>query len=246
VFVQNLYHNFVAPCANFMSRYIDEQTGLPHASYDLWEEKFLTSTYTTCTVIAGLETAAKLATLVEQPDDAIKWKHAAEGIRNNLDKLYHQDGYFVKGFLLQEDGQLEYDNTLDISSLYGPYMFAGLPLDDPRLTSTAEHIEKRILNTSPSGGVLRYEQDGYFLTKRQFAGNPWIVSTLWLSQYYATVKQTDKAQQLLDWALARTLPSGALSEQFDPETGAPLGVTPLVWSHAEMVNTILDLSKYSS
>jgi len=33
-----------------------------------------------------------------------------------------------------------------------------------------------------------------------------------------------------------------LSEQFDPETGAPLGVTPLVWSHAELVNTLLDLA----
>ena len=33
---------------------------------------------------------------------------------------------FVKGFLLQEGGELEYDNTLDISSLYGPYMFANL------------------------------------------------------------------------------------------------------------------------
>src|SRR6185312_8688673 len=129
VFIQNLYHTFIAPCANFMCRFIDEQTGLPHASYDLWEEKFLTSTYTVCTVIAGLETAAKLATVIEQPDDAVRWKRTAESIRDNLDKLYHADGYFVKGFLLQENCELQYDNTLDISSLYGAYMFAGLPLD---------------------------------------------------------------------------------------------------------------------
>jgi GH15 family glucan-1,4-alpha-glucosidase len=245
-FVENLYQTFVVPCAGFMSRFIDEQTGLPHASYDLWEEKFLTSTYTVCTVIAGLETAAKLANLVDQPDDAVRWQKAAEGIRNNLDKLYHQDGYFVKGFLLQENGELRYDNTLDISSLYGAYMFAKLPLDDPRLKNTAEHVEQRLLNTSPICGVLRYEHDNYFLTKPQYKGNPWVVSSLWLAQYYATIGQADKAAALLEWSLQRELPSGALSEQFDPETGAPLGVTPLVWSHAELVNTILDLSKPKS
>ncbi len=242
-FIANLYHSFIVPCANFMSRFIDEATGLPHATYDLWEEKFLTSTYTVCTVIAGLQTAAKLAKIVDAPDDAIRWERAASGIRQNLDKLYHADGYYVKGFLLQENGELVYDNTLDISSLYGPYMYAGLPLNDERLTSTARHIEERIVNTSPSGGVLRYENDNYFLTKRQFIGNPWIVSTLWLAQYYSGTGQTDKATQLLDWSMQRELPSGVLSEQFDPETGSPLGVTPLVWSHAELVNTMLDLTQ---
>jgi GH15 family glucan-1,4-alpha-glucosidase len=242
-FVENLYRTFVAPCASFMSRFIDEETGLPHASYDLWEEKFLTSTYTVCTVIAGLETASKIAALVEQPDDAVRWERAAQGIRKNLHKLCHEDGYFIKGFLLQPDGKLNYDNTMDISNLYGPYMYARLPLNDKRLRTTAEQIEKRLLNSSPGGGVPRYENDNYFLTKHQYTGNPWIVSSLWLAQYLTSDGQTEKAQQLLDWSLDRRLPSGALSEQFDPETGAPLGVTPLVWSHAELVNTLLDLSK---
>lgn len=242
-FVENMYRSFIVPCANFMTQYIDEQTGLPHASYDLWEEKFLTSSYTVSTVIAGLQTAAKLARLLDAPDDAIKWHKAAEGIVNNLSKLCHVEGYFVKGFLLQKDGQLVYDNTVDISSLYGPYMFAGLPLDDKRLTATASKIESLISNVSPSGGVLRYENDNYFRHKQQYKGNPWIVSTLWMAQYYLSQKQHEKAQNLLDWALQHELPSGMLSEQFDPETGEPLGVTPLVWSHAEMVNTLLDFSK---
>lgn len=244
-FVQNLYHSFVVPCANFMARFIDESTGLPHASYDLWEEKFLTTTYTVCAVIAGLETAAKIAKIVEAPEDSLKWQKAADGIRDNLGKLYNTDGYFAKGFLLQENGELEYDNTLDISSLYGPYMYAALPFDDERLISTAKQVEQRLLNTSPAGGVLRYENDSYFLTKKQYKGNPWIVSAMWLAQYYASVNEADKARNLLDWALSRELSSGALSEQFDPEAGTPLGVTPLVWSHAELVNTILDLSRIS-
>ena len=243
-FIDNIYHTFVAPAAKFMCNFIDEATGLPHASYDLWEEKFLTSTYTTCTVIAALEAAAKLSDIVEQPADGVRWRNVALGIKNNLDKFYCSDKYFVKGFLLQNDGTLEYDNTLDISNLYGPYMYGGLALDDPRLVSTAEHVEKRLLNTSPIGGVIRYENDNYFLNKRQYIGNPWVVCSLWLAQYYSTVNNLDKAKELLDWSLSRQLTSGALSEQYDPETGASLGVTPLVWSHAEMVNTILDVSRY--
>ncbi|MDB5176044.1 MAG: glycoside hydrolase 15-like protein [Candidatus Saccharibacteria bacterium] len=241
-FVESFYHGFIAPCADFLANFIDEQTGLPHASYDLWEEKFLTSTYTVCTVIAGLLAAAKLAKAINETDDAIRWKQVAEQIRSNLGKLYHADGYFVKGFLLQEDGELQYDNTLDISSLYGPYMYAGIPLDDERIASTAKHVEERLLNQSPSGGVLRYENDNYFLTKRNFKGNPWIVSTLWLAQYNVSIGNKEKAEELLAWSFERQLPSGVLSEQFDPVTGAPLGVTPLVWSHAEMINTLLDLS----
>jgi GH15 family glucan-1,4-alpha-glucosidase len=238
--INGLYHAFVLPCANFLASFIDEETGLPHASYDLWEEKFLTSTYTVSVVIAGLLAAAKLAKIVEAPDDAAKWQKAAHGIRDNLDKLFI-DGYFVKGFLLQDDGSLQYDNTLDISSLYGPYMYAGLAIDDARLVSTAAQVEQRILNTSPIGGVLRYEHDNYFLTKK-YLGNPWAVSTLWLGQYYAGIGETEKAQSMLQWALDRELPSGTLSEQYDPENGVLLSVVPLVWSHAEMINTILDTS----
>ena len=241
-FVENLYHSFVVPCANFMSRFIDEATGLPHASYDLWEEKFLTTTYTVCTVISALEVASKLATTVEAPDDSLRWKKAADGIRSNLDKLYG-DGIFVKGFLLQDNGELKYDTTLDISNLYGPYMFAGLDFDDERLKSTAAQVEKRLLNSSPSGGVIRYEHDNYFLTKHQFNGNPWMVCTMWLAQYFEASGESQKALELLDWGIAHELNSGVLSEQYDPETGSTLGVTPLVWSHAEMVNTILDLNK---
>ena len=242
-YLESFYSSFIQPAANFMTEFIDEQTGLPHASYDLWEEKFLTTTYTVCTVIAGLETAAKLAEVLHHASDSAKWRAAAEAIKQNLDKLYRPGGYFCKGLLLQEDGQILYDETVDISSLYGPFMYAGLPMQDERMVSMLKQVEERILNTTPSGGVLRYENDYYFRTKSQYKGKPWIVCSLWLAQYYATLGRTEEAQKLLDWSLARELPSGALSEQFDPENASPLGVTPLVWSHAEMVNTLLDLGK---
>jgi len=240
--IESFYDTFIEPAANFLSKFVDESTGLPHASYDLWEQKFLTSTYTVCVVIAALETASELATTCGHPDDASRWKHASEEIRSHLDALYNPDGYFRKGFTLGENGDLGNDDTLDISNLYGPYMYAQLPLDDSRMQATFEAVRTKLYQTSPLGGVIRYPKDDYFLSKTQYGGNPWIVCTLWLAQYFNAVGQKDEAKKLLEWARDRALPSGILSEQFDPETGASLGVAPLVWSHAEFINTALDIA----
>jgi GH15 family glucan-1,4-alpha-glucosidase len=243
VFVESFYDSFIEPCASFMADFVDEATGLPHASYDLWEQKFQTSTYTVCTVIAALETAVELAKVAGRPDHGVHWQKSADRMREGLQALYHPDGYFRKGFLLGEDGNLVYDDTLDISSLYGPLMFAQLPMDDPRLLSTFEAVKTKLWNTSPIGGVIRYPGDGYFLAKQQYGGNPWIVCTLWVAQYFNAVGNRENAEGLLEWALDRSLPSGSLSEQFDPEDGGAISVTPLVWSHAEFVNTSLDIAK---
>ncbi|MCA9325683.1 glycoside hydrolase family 15 protein [Candidatus Saccharibacteria bacterium] len=240
-FLESFYETFIAKAAQFMSEFVDEATGLPHASYDLWEEKFLTNTYTVSTVIAALEVASELATEQNHPDDAVYWQKIAGQMRQSMDALYHPDGYFRKGFLLQPDGSLAYDDTLDISSLYGPLMFANFDTDDPRMVGTLKAVEQKLHNATPIGGVIRYEGDTYFRDKKQYSGNPWIVCSLWLAQYYQVMGLHDKASQLLDWAKKRAYSSGIMSEQFDPVTGFSLGVAPLVWSHAEFINTALDL-----
>lgn len=240
-YVENLYHTFVEKAANFLAYFVDEASGLPHASYDLWEQVFLTTTYSTCVTIGGLEAAAALAEQFEQPDAAQRWRVAADSIRQHLAALYSDQGYFRRGQLLQPDGTTEYNDTLDIASLYGPFMYARLPFDNELMRTTAQKVEEQLLGTGPIGGVIRYPGDDYFLAKPQYGGNPWIVCTLWLAQYYQANGQREQATGLLQWSLDRQLPSGILSEQFDPEDGTPLGVAPLVWSHAELVNTILDL-----
>jgi GH15 family glucan-1,4-alpha-glucosidase len=102
-------------------------------------------------------------------------------------------------------------------------MYAQLPIDDPRLQSTFEAVKRELWNTSPIGGVIRYPHDNYFLDKLQYKGNPWIVCTLWLAQYFNAAGEPDQAKELLAWALKRSLPSGSLSEQFEPTSSeAPL------------------------
>lgn len=241
-FVQSLYHTLVEPAANFMCEFIDDQTGLPHASYDLWEEKFLTNTYTTAVTSAALKVAAKISEKFGYADNAHNWGQVAASLLNNSAAFYNSDlGYFRKGFLLNEDKSLSFDNVLDVSSFYGCFMF-DYTLNKNDLVSTVSKIESILLNQSPAGGSPRYEYDHYFATKNPYKGNPWFVTSMWIAQFYVRSGRIDDACKILDWVLAHRIPSGVLSEQTDPESGHILGVAPLVWSHAEFINTVLDIS----
>jgi GH15 family glucan-1,4-alpha-glucosidase len=73
-FVASLYATFIQPAANFMAGFMDQQTNLPHASYDLWEEKFLTNTYTAAITYQALLVGAEFAERYDYPDDAVHWR----------------------------------------------------------------------------------------------------------------------------------------------------------------------------
>ncbi len=242
-FVSSLYTTFIQPAANFMSSFIDEQTKLPHASYDLWEEKFLTSTYTTATVYQALLVASDFADMFEFPDDSVRWRDTAAAISTSSKAFFNPDQqYFRKGFLLQEDGSLLFDSVIDVSSLYGLIMYDLRSVHDEQITKTATAIESILLNKSPIGGSTRYEHDHYFESDPPYVGNPWFVTTLWLAQYYLRTEKVEEAYRLVDWTMEHALPSGVLSEQINPTDGSPLSVAPLVWSHSEFINTVLDLA----
>lgn len=244
VFVQSLYATLIEPIANFLSNFIDEQTNLPHASYDLWEMKFSTSTYTTAISYRALLNAAELAEKFDFPDDAVTWRRAAERIGNSTQALINPEGNTLRQGLLFNEGEgFHFDNTIDTSSLYGVLNF-DLPFADKEvLENTLVRVEK-MLNTTLSGGMPRFENDSYFLARPEYTGNPWIITTLWYAQIQLGKNNIEKARQHIDWVKSKALYSGVLPEQVDPATGEVLSVTPLVWSHAEFINTVLLLSKY--
>ena len=241
-FVGGLYTTLIQPLANFMAQFIDKETGLPHASYDLWEEKFATHTYTVALTHRALEEAANFADLFEYPDDGVKWRTAADLIASNLDAFYDEErGVLRKGFLRKPDGSLQFDNILDVSSAFGAMMYASKAFGPQRIRSTYEAIESILLDKSPSGGSPRYEYDNYFGVEPAHMGNPWFVTTLWIAQYYLQVHRMADAERLLAWTLKNRLHSGVLSEQINPNDNTPLSVLPLVWSHAELINLLLDM-----
>lgn len=242
IFVKEMYTRFVVPAANFMSGFIDDATGLPHATYDLWEEKFLTSTYTSATVYRALVVASDLAEKFGEKSFQEMWTASAHSLLQKYPVFLNPDrAGFRKGFILDEEANLVFDNTLDISSFYGVMTFGYYPEGSTDLHAAVKELKYSLLDQNNSGGSPRYEGDNYFRVSEKYNGNPWIISTLWLAQYYIRINDFAEARRLLTWAESHTLPSGVMPEQVNPENGDLISVTPLVWSHAEYINTVLDL-----
>ena len=63
-YVESVYNSLIKNAADFMVAYRDGKTGLPASSYDLWEEKYGISTFTTSTVVAALAAAGKFSAKV--------------------------------------------------------------------------------------------------------------------------------------------------------------------------------------
>jgi GH15 family glucan-1,4-alpha-glucosidase len=110
-----------------------------------------------------------------------------------------------------------------------------------------ESLFKRLWVKTDIGGCARYERDYYHMVERDntdaVPGNPWVICTLWHAQHKIAIARTidelRQAMPLLEWAAERARPSGVLAEQYHPYTGEMISVSPLTWSHATVVTTIV-------
>lgn len=244
-FIEKVYATLIKRAADFMVGYRDPKTRLPKASYDLWEEKFGIHTFTASSVYGALICAAKFAKLLGKEKSEHIYSTAAFEIRQSiLNFLYDENtGTFVKMLNVAEDGTLNYDSTLDMSSVYGIYNFGVLDVDDPRIARAIKQVEDRILLKTDVGGVARYEGDIYFKRASGVPGNPWIITTMWLAQYYIAHAKNEAdfapVHQWIAWAVKHVGYSGVFSEQLHPYSGEQLSATPLTWSHSEYIMTIV-------
>ncbi|HAP93227.1 MAG TPA: glycoside hydrolase family 15 [Desulfotomaculum sp.] len=249
------YRSLARPMADFMCGYVDRQLELPLSSYDLWEEKRGIFTFTAATVYAGLKAAADLAELFSDDEQVTMYREQAEKIKESIAKHLYDPvlGRFIRGLVWDDQGSyFRQDTTLE-SSLAGLFLFNVFGADDPRLTATMRAIEEGLWVKTGVGGLARYTNDCYFQRSndiQKVPGNPWFICTLWLAQWYiakaSTVKELTPAKALLHWAAVYALETGVMAEQLHPETGEPLSVAPLTWSHATYVLATLDyLDKYA-
>lgn len=242
-YLDQFYDAMIFPMANFMAEYIDQATGLPKPSYDLWEENFLTTTYTTSVTYAALVAAADLAEARKDSDSCVKWRAAADDILQAAHRhLYNPDRKsFYKGVILK-NGHLQKDETIDASAVFGAFMFGLFPGEGDEIQSAIATIEERFgLNDPTVKGIPRYENDNYYRTETSGLGNPWFITTMWMAQYYNEKGQSEKATKILDWVNGAALETGVLSEQVHPGSQEFLSVAPLTWTHAEFLSTLLDV-----
>ncbi len=243
-FIEELYKPLVEKIALFLMNFRDKETGLPFASYDLWEEKIGVSTYTCASVYGGLMAAAHFSELLGKRDRMRKYRDAAKDIKKATSTYLFSpelDSFVRYGFE-SDDGSFVREEIVDASTLFGLWYFGMMDQDDPLFVATHQAVMKRLSNPTDVGGIIRYENDAYFRSTDK--SNPWFITTMWEAQRRLKKKVVDDedisyTERVLDWVIGHMYPSGVLAEQLNPYTGESLSATPLVWSHAVYVETVL-------
>ena len=211
-FVRPLWVDLVIPAAEFMCKYRDDVTGLPLASYDLWEERWGIHAFTVGTVYGGLIAARNFAVSFGDVEKAERYQTAADEIQEAAAKYLWSDklGRYVRRLIPRDQSTppqepnyedpeattlhgkegaedlFEVDETLD-ASIFAIYKFHLFEADDPRVVATMDAIEKELWVKTPVGGVARYTNDYYHRISddiENVPGNPWFICTLWLADYF--------------------------------------------------------------
>jgi len=246
-FVAPYYRPMITKAADFLARHVDEETGLPLPSHDLWEERWGVHTWTVAAVIAGLRSASRFAAAFGERHLYSRYARSAERMREGL--LAHlwdeQAGRFARSASRTGDGY-ERDVTVD-ASLAGLVMFSVLDPHDERVEATLRAIRTHLAVHTDVGGLARYAGDQWHRVvddTERVPGNPWFIPSLWMMRCdiarARTLEELRASLEWMRWVVRWALASGVLAEQLHPETGEPMGVSPLAWSHAEVVAALVE------
>jgi glucoamylase len=244
-FLEKIYPRLVRKAADFMCEYRDESSGLPKGSFDLWEQDFCSSTFTGAAVFGGLTAAGKMAKVLGKEKDSEKYFKAAKEIQKSLLKfLFNKKTGFFDKSMEKRKGKIRKDDRIDMSSFYGIFRFGVLPPNHKILKTSFQKVESDLTNQNEIGGVIRYVGDEFHRFRENGLSNPWFITTLWKAQYQiataTTKKELEETKKFLLWAMKFATPSGILSEQILADSGEQISASPLTWSHAEFVSTVLD------
>lgn len=219
----------VKNAANFLTSFLDKGKTLPLPSFDLWEETKSINCYSVAAVAQGLRSAESIS---EQLGKSLGgWGEMAAKMGKAILKHFwdSERGIFLKSINPE-------DRVLDSSTLLA-IRCGIISADDPKAHRLAENLRKRLWS-SDIGGLARYEEDNYYGHE-----NPWIICTLWLADVYLRMGQVEKAGELVEWCADQATPTLLLPEQVKADTGEPISVIPLIWSHSTYVDVVISMSE---
>lgn len=243
--LRRVYKRLVVNAADFLVQFRDPETGLPQPSFDMWEERYGTFTFTSAAVWAGLNAAAELANVVNEQERRAAYQKAAAEVRDGIRKhlWLEEEGRFARG-LVRDGDTFALDPTVD-SSTFAVFHLGVFPASSAMVEGTMRAIREKLWVHTESGGLARYENDSYHRISEETGrvpGNPWILCTLWLAEHViskaTTAEGLQRALDLVRWARAKATPSMILPEQIDPYGGEALSVAPLTWSHAQVISIV--------
>jgi glucoamylase len=227
----------------------------------LWEQGWGVHAFTVATVYGALKAARNFAVCFGDREKAEIYNRAADEMKEGAAKYLWSErlGRFVRRLVPKDpvpgadagegspaiEDVYELDEVID-ASVYAIFKFHLFEADDPRVVATMKAVEEKLWVKTRVGGLARYENDYYHRVSDDIAsvpGNPWFICTLWLADYFITKAKTlgelKMALPIFEWTANHALDSGVLAEQVNPYTNEPISVSPLTWSHATVVSTVI-------
>ena len=255
------------PCVKkgveFLLSVIDETTGIPWLSFDLWEERLGQHAYSTAAACAGIEAGARIGEILGKAwtekvatESCLQlagvWRKAALKVQTALEKNFWMPEWnrFVRSVRVKLNawGEEHTDARVwlkinqqsisrDYTLLDGTVDISLLGLSVP--FGIYDSDDHRMLSTAEVvEKVLSVGQPSglkRYENDTYIGGNPWIIATLWAALYHIDKKSFEKAREYFYWAVDRATEHGLLPEQVYGDTGKPAWVMPLTWSHAMFV-----------
>ena len=162
-----------------------------------------------------------------------RWRALREHIHKEVcDRAYDPAiGAFVQAYGAKQ---------LDASVLMIP-LVGFLPADDPRVRSTVEVIEQRLVS---DGLVYRYDAR---LTDDGLSGGEgaFLACSFWLADNLVLVGRRDDARGLFERLLELPNDVGLLAEEYHPQSKRMTGNFPQAFSHVGLVDTAMNLARRS-
>ena len=227
---------------SFLKKYVDdviERKGNYPLSYDLWEENEGIHSYSLAAIFCAFDSINKIYDKVisEYENNRIKLEQIRKE-KIELEKYMLKTKEYVKSTFYDENKNSfvrSEDRKMDISLLGLVTPFHMFSPNEKKMQNTVEKIDLTL--RTYTGGYLRYEGDNYL------GGNPWVISSLWLANYYLEKGDKKQAKQHFEYIVRTATEHGFLGEQIDNKTLKPAWVIGLAWSHAMFVNVLEKLNK---
>ena len=210
-----------------------------YKSYDIWEENEGIHTYSLAAIFSSFEVMIKIYEKVkpEFKENRLKIEKIEKELIILKEYLVKIKDYILKN--LYDNNKKSFirnkDGKIDISLLGLVTPFKVFAPKEKKILNTIEKMDLSI--RTYTGGYLRYEGDNYI------GGNPWIISSLWMANYYIEAGNKKKARECFEFVVKTATEHGFLAEQIDNSTMQAKWVIGLGWSHAMFIDVLQKLYK---
>ena len=221
----------------YLKKYIQnvlENKEEEYKSYDLWEENEGIHTYSLATIFSSFDAMIKIYEKIkpEYTENRLKIEKIEKEVNILKKYMIEIKKYIVEN--LYDNNRKSFvrniDKKIDISLLGLVTPFKLFTAKEKKIQNTIETIDLTL--RTYTGGYLRYEHDSYA------GGNPWVISSLWMADYYLKAGSRKKARECFDFVVKTATKNEFLAEQIDNQTLTAKWVIGLGWSHAMFVDIL--------